>query len=76
MLDIEGTNEDIVLNSNTESEKEKSAETLNNVLWHVDAGDEPTIVNIGGYYITSRRNAADYTEMYGWIFSKILVAEM
>lgn len=75
-LDIEGTNEEISLNNETEVEIEKASEMLNETLVNVDLGIEPTMANVGGCYITSRSNAADYTKMYGWVFSKSVVVEM
>lgn len=75
-LDVEGTNEEIVLSCETEVEIDKASEMLNETLTNVDLGIEPTLANIGGSYITSRSNAADYTEMYGWVFSKSVVVEM
>lgn len=76
ILDIEGTNEEIILNNETEAEIEKASEMLNDTLVNVGLGIETTMANVGGYYITSRSNAADYTEMYGWVFSKEVVVEM
>ena len=75
ILDEEGTNEDLVLNSKAK-DVEKSCENRNEIKAHVNLGIEPTMVNIGGCYVTSKSNAADYAEMYGWHFSKVEVIEM
>ena len=75
ILDEERTNEDLVLNSKAE-DIEISCENRNKIKEHVNLGLEPTILNIGGYYVTSKNNAADYTEMYGWHFSKLENVEM
>lgn len=76
ILDQEGTNEDMVLNNLTEADINKSCEQRSEILEQVELGIEPTLINIGGAYVTSKSNAADYTEMYGWVFSKMVVVEM
>jgi len=76
ILDQEGTNEDMVFNNLTEEEINKSCERMDSIIGDVELGIEPTLVNIGGAYITSRSNAAIYKEMYGWHFSEVVIAEM
>jgi len=76
ILDIEGTNQDIVLNKKSEAEVQNSSDQLIGVLELVDLGMEPSMLNINGVYLTSESNATDLNDMYGWHFSKLTIVEM
>jgi hypothetical protein len=75
-LEENGTNEDMIYNNLAEEEIEESCELREEILAHVDMGIIPTIANINGAYITSKKNAVKYTEMYGWLFSDINITEL
>jgi hypothetical protein len=76
VLDIEGTKEEIVLNGGIDTDKEKAFEKLEDILGQVDLGIENTIKHIGSSYITSKNNVSYYKEEYGWIFSKVVIANL
>ncbi len=75
-FDEEGTNENMIDNDLTEEEIDKSCGLREEIFAHVDLGSITTIVNIGDEYVTSKSNAAYYTEMYGWVFADINITEM
>lgn len=76
ILDQEETNLDIALNSLTKGEENKSSENLDDILVQVDLGIEPAMRNIGGVYVTSKGNAAEFTDMYGWHFARVVIPEL
>ena len=76
IFDQEGTNLNMVRNNLTKDKIEESIEQRNEICAQVDLGIENTMANIGGVYITSKANATDYTEMYGWSFYKVIIQEM
>lgn len=76
VLDVDGTGQDIIINSQTNEESEKSFEVLNKTLDLVDLCIEPTMKNLDGHYITSSNNAAIFREMYGWNFVKLVITDL
>jgi len=77
ILDQEKTNEDMVFNNLTEDEINKSCEQMSEILENVELGIEPTLINVGGAYVTSKGNAVIYEEIYGWQFSEeVVIVEM
>ena len=76
ILDVEGTQEDIVINGVTGIEIRVALDKLESIITNTELGIETSISQIGNSYITTKDNAAWYREEYGWIFSKVTIMEL
>lgn len=76
ILDIEGTHEKIALNGNSEVEIQKALCNLEDVLANLELGVEDTIKKVGDSYVTSLDNSNWYKELYGWVFSEVVIASL
>ena len=76
ILDVEGTQEEIIINGVTGIEIRVALDKLEEILVHVGMGMESSISLIGDSYITSENNKNWYQEEYGWIFSEVTIMEL
>ena len=77
VLDVEGTQEQISLNSETEESIKKDLDDLDVILVNTELGIETSISKINDSYITTKSNATWYKEINpNWIFSKVTIMEL
>ena len=76
ILDVEGTQEDIVINGVTGIEIRVALDKLESIITDIELGIENTISHVGDSYITSKGNAAWFREEFNFVFSKVIISEL